>query len=46
MKLREVLNRRMVVCAFTGFASGLPLFVLLQLVQEQVLVLVQVLLLA
>jgi PAT family beta-lactamase induction signal transducer AmpG len=33
MKLREVLNRRMVVCAFTGFASGLPLFVLLQLVQ-------------
>ena len=33
MKLREVLNRRMIVCAFTGFASGLPLFVLLQLVQ-------------
>jgi PAT family beta-lactamase induction signal transducer AmpG len=33
LKLREVLNRRMIVCAFTGFASGLPLFVLLQLVQ-------------
>jgi PAT family beta-lactamase induction signal transducer AmpG len=33
LKLREALNRRMIVCAFTGFASGLPLFVLLQLVQ-------------
>ena len=33
MKFREVLNRRMITCAFTGFASGLPLFVLLQLVQ-------------
>ena len=33
MKLTEVLNRRMITCAFTGFASGLPLFVLLQLVQ-------------
>lgn len=33
MKLREVLNRRMITCAFTGFASGLPLFVLVQLVQ-------------
>ncbi len=33
MNFREVLNRRMITCAFTGFASGLPLFVLLQLVQ-------------
>ena len=34
MKLAEVLlNRRMITCAFTGFASGLPLFVLVQLVQ-------------
>lgn len=33
MKLTEVLNRRMITCAFTGFASGLPLFVLVQLVQ-------------
>ncbi|MCZ6852700.1 MAG: AmpG family muropeptide MFS transporter [Gammaproteobacteria bacterium] len=33
MKFSEVLNRRMITCAFTGFASGLPLFVLLQLVQ-------------
>ena len=33
MKFREVLNRRMITCAFTGFASGLPLFVLVQLVQ-------------
>lgn len=30
---REVLNRRMVTCAFTGFASGLPYFVLVQLIQ-------------
>ncbi len=27
-----LLNRRMVICAFTGFASGLPLFLLIQLV--------------
>jgi PAT family beta-lactamase induction signal transducer AmpG len=34
LNLKEViLSRRMVICAFTGFASGLPLFVLLQLVQ-------------
>jgi PAT family beta-lactamase induction signal transducer AmpG len=33
LKFREVLNRRMITCAFTGFASGLPLFVLVQLVQ-------------
>jgi len=31
--LREaVLNRRMLICVFTGFASGLPLYVLIQLV--------------
>ncbi len=28
-----VLNRRMLICVFTGFASGLPLYVLIQLVQ-------------
>jgi PAT family beta-lactamase induction signal transducer AmpG len=33
LQIREILNRRMITCAFTGFASGLPLFVLLQLVQ-------------
>ena len=27
-----VLNRRMLICAFTGFTSGLPLYVLIQLV--------------
>ena len=30
--LASVLNRRIVICAFTGFTSGLPLFFLLQLV--------------
>ena len=31
--LREaVLNRRMLICVFTGFTSGLPLYVLFQLV--------------
>ncbi len=30
--LRRVLNRRIVICAFTGFASGLPFFFLIQLV--------------
>jgi PAT family beta-lactamase induction signal transducer AmpG len=31
--LREALfNRRMLICIFTGFASGLPLYVLIQLV--------------
>ncbi len=31
--LREaVLNRRMLICVFTGFASGLPFYVLIQLV--------------
>src|SRR5210317_1061195 len=27
-----VLNRRMLICMFTGFTSGLPLYVLIQLV--------------
>lgn len=27
-----ILNRRMLICAFTGFSSGLPLYVLIQLV--------------
>lgn len=27
-----ILNRRMLICIFTGFASGLPLYVLIQLV--------------
>ena len=27
-----VLNRRMLICVFTGFTSGLPLYVLFQLV--------------
>ncbi len=32
-KLRAaVLNRRMLICVFTGFASGMPLYVLFQLV--------------
>ena len=31
--LREaVLNRRMLICVFTGFTSGMPLYVLFQLV--------------
>lgn len=30
--LRRVLNRRIIICAFTGFTSGLPLFFLIQLV--------------
>lgn len=31
--LREaILNRRMLICVFTGFASGLPLFLLFQMV--------------
>jgi len=29
---RAILNRRMLICLFTGFASGLPLYVLLSLV--------------
>ncbi len=29
--LRAVLNRRMLICIFTGFSSGLPLFLLLNL---------------
>ena len=29
---RALLNRRMLVCIFTGFSSGLPLYLLLQLV--------------
>jgi len=32
-RLREVLlNRRMLICVFTGFSSGLPLYVLISLV--------------
>ncbi len=27
-----ILNRRMLICVFTGFASGLPLYILIQLV--------------
>jgi PAT family beta-lactamase induction signal transducer AmpG len=27
-----ILNRRMLICVFTGFASGMPLFVLIQLI--------------
>jgi MFS transporter, PAT family, beta-lactamase induction signal transducer AmpG len=30
--LRRILNRRIIICAFTGFASGLPFFFLIQLV--------------
>ncbi|WP_188149853.1 AmpG family muropeptide MFS transporter [Teredinibacter waterburyi] len=30
--LQAILNRRTLICIFTGFASGLPLFILLQLV--------------
>lgn len=29
---KSVFNRRMLICIFTGFASGMPLFVLIQLV--------------
>lgn len=29
---RQVFNRRMLICVFTGFASGMPLYVLFQLV--------------
>ncbi|HEY9036590.1 MAG TPA: AmpG family muropeptide MFS transporter [Pseudomonadales bacterium] len=29
---QDILNRRMLICVFTGFASGLPLYVLIQLV--------------
>ena len=28
----SVFNRRMLICVFTGFASGMPLYVLFQLV--------------
>ena len=28
---REILSRRMLICVFTGFSSGLPLYVLIQL---------------
>ena len=27
-----ILNRRMLICVFTGFSSGLPLYVLIQLI--------------
>ncbi|CAN0605985.1 unnamed protein product, partial [Ectocarpus sp. 12 AP-2014] len=30
--LRQVFSRRMLICIFTGFTSGLPLYVLIQLV--------------
>jgi MFS transporter, PAT family, beta-lactamase induction signal transducer AmpG len=30
--MRALANRRMLICVFTGFASGLPLFLLIQLV--------------
>ncbi|HBX00142.1 MAG TPA: hypothetical protein DEF77_04285, partial [Gammaproteobacteria bacterium] len=30
--LRVLLDRRMLICVATGFASGLPLFVVMQLV--------------
>ena len=29
---KAILNRRMLICVFTGFASGMPLYVLIQLV--------------
>jgi len=29
---RAMLNRRMLICIFTGFASGMPLYVLISLV--------------
>ena len=29
---QAVLNKRMLICIFTGFASGMPLYVLFQLV--------------
>lgn len=29
---KAILNRRMLICIFTGFASGLPLYILIQLV--------------
>lgn len=29
--LKAMLNRRMLICIFTGFASGLPLYLLLNL---------------
>lgn len=28
----QILNRRMLICVFTGFASGMPLYVLIQLI--------------
>jgi len=33
MPLRDYLNRRMLICVFLGFTSGLPLFILLSLLQ-------------
>ena len=30
--LRTILNRRMLICIFTGFASGMPLYLLLNLI--------------
>lgn len=31
-RFRSLLNKRMLICLFTGFASGMPLYVLIQLV--------------
>ncbi|MFT7288559.1 MAG: PAT family beta-lactamase induction signal transducer AmpG, partial [Halieaceae bacterium] len=30
--VRQIFSRRMLICVFTGFSSGMPLYVLLQLV--------------
>jgi len=32
MTMRAILNRRILICIFTGFASGLPLYILIQLI--------------
>ena len=31
---QALLNRRMLICIFTGFTSGLPLYLLIQLVHQ------------
>ena len=31
--LNAIFNRRMLICVFTGFSSGLPLYVIIQLLQ-------------
>ena len=30
--IEAILNRRMLICVFTGFSSGLPLYLLFQMV--------------